>query len=151
MMYELHKYWVDTFLLFCKKKIGNDWFFMVSNLYNESLFLQCFCYILACWWNLKSWKVISLRGSLSWQFFLCFQVKLWYNCLLWWITIKGAINKKLTMAKVSEGGGVGGGGDEQELKLKKWSCQGHFGNSVVLLKLVKLRRDVAERDIKNLR
>lgn len=47
------------------------------------------------------------------------------------------------MAKVSEGGG-GGGRDEQELKLKKWSCQGHFGNSVVLLKLVKLRRDVAE-------
>lgn len=46
------------------------------------------------------------------------------------------------------GGGVGGGGDEQELKLKKWSCQGHFGNSVVFLKLVKLRRDVAERDIK---
>lgn len=55
------------------------------------------------------------------------------------------------MAKVSEGGGVGGRGVEQELKLKKWSCQGHFGNSVVLLKLVKLRRDVAERDIKNLR
>ena len=55
------------------------------------------------------------------------------------------------MAKVSEGGGGGGGGDEQDLKLKKWSCQGHFGNSVVLLKLVKLRRDVAERDIKNLR
>ena len=43
---------------------------------------------------------------------------------------------------------MGGGGDEQELKLKIWSCQGHFGNSVVFLKLVKLRRDVAERDIK---
>lgn len=132
MMYELHKYWVDSFLLFCKKKIGNDWFFMVSNLYNESLFLQCFCYILACWWNLKSWKVISLRGSLSWQFFLCFQVKLWYNCLLWWITTKGAINKKLTMAKVSEGGGGGGGRrrwtgvkiEEMELSRTLWEFSG---------------------------
>lgn len=64
-------------------------------------------------------------------FFLCLQVKLWYNCLLWWITIKGAINKKLTMAKVSEGGGGGGRRrwtrvkiEEMELSRTLWEFSG---------------------------